>query len=195
MQLRSISIDPQAIILKVVANEQHGDSQDVIESKITAEEAPLPEFTAAFAKLPAVYCEIMEHSEWAAGLSIVGLSISRTKAKTRSVILHGKKQLELRKDFLHPVQSPMVRIDDLAEGESGPVKLSDELVEIIEEAITQAERYMNGERSQQRLDFDKAKAGLNALADKGRDDAQQSFELPESPETAKRKGKKETAAV
>jgi hypothetical protein len=169
MQLRSISIDPQAIVLKVTANEQHANGHDVIESKITAEEAPLPALVNAFAALPAVFCEIMETGpDWKVGLSVTGLTISRTKHGTRSVMLVGKKQLECRRDFLHPVQTPMVQLDEAADGESGGVQVSEELADIIEAAIEASEDYMRGDRSQQRLDFDKAKDGINALAEKGR---------------------------
>lgn len=179
MQLRSISIDPQAIIMKVSANEQHANGHDVIDSKITAEEAPLPALTNAFGDLPAIFCEILEcGSDWAVGLSVTGLTISRTKHGTRSVMLVGKKQLECRRDFLHPVQTPMVQLDEAADGESGGVQVSEELADVIERAIEAAEDYMRGERSQQRLDFDKAKAALNATAAIGaRDDGQEALAL------------------
>ena len=178
MELRSISIDPQSIIMKVTANEQHANGHDVIDSKITAEDAPLPALTNAFAALPAVFCAIMEcGSDWAVGLSITGLTISRTKHGTRSVMLVGKKQLECRRDFLHPVQTPMVQLDEAADGESGGVQVSDELAELIEAAIEASEDYMRGDRSQQRLDFDKAKAALQATADLGRDDKQEALAL------------------
>lgn len=180
MELKSISIDPRAIILRVVANSESGDdTKDLIESKITAPEEPLPSFSKAFEALPSVFCEILEvGKEWAQGLVITKLTISRTKHATRSVTLYGTKQLECRAQFLHRVSTPMVQIDKAADGESGAVVLEKKLVAAIARAVLEAEKYMNGERSQQLLDFDQAKAGLQALADKGKDKDQQSLALP-----------------
>jgi len=168
MQLKSISTDPKAIILKVVENHETDQAADLVESKITAKEEPLPEFTEAFAALPKVFCEIMElPAKWATGLVIDKLTISRTKHQTRSVILSGTKQLECRTDFRHPVASPMIQVDKAADGESGQVPLPKGMVDAVLEAIHHAEEYMNGKRSQTLLDFDSAKAGLQAVADLG----------------------------
>lgn len=171
MQLNSISIEKNAIIMKVVANPQLDSAEkDLVESKVTSKSEPLPEFTEAFANLGTVFCSIMElDPSWREGLTITHLSISRTKQGTRSVTLSGTKQLECRSGFLHPVSTPCVQVDDATEGESGAVAIPMALQEAVEEAIEQAERYMNGERSQAEINFQEAKAGLQAIADKGKD--------------------------
>lgn len=174
MQLNSISIDTKAIIMKVVANKETDDTNDIIQSTITAKEMPLDSLTKAWSKLPQVFCEIMEvDKSYVEGLVITKLSISRTKHGTRSVILSGTKQLECRSEFLHPMSTPCVQIDKSADGESGPVQLEKKLCDIVTRVIHECERYMGGERQQVMLDFEQAKAGLNALADKGRDANQQ----------------------
>ncbi len=167
--LNSIAITPKAIILSVVEN-SGSDSADLIESTITAHEEPLASFTKAFAALPAVFCEIMEIGpDWTTGLSVRKLAIKRTKAGTRSVIIGCTKQLDVRQDFLHSVSTPVVQIEKSSEGESGAVEIEGKLCKAILKAIHEAEKYMAGERSQQLLNFDQAKAALQATADQGKD--------------------------
>jgi len=171
MQLNSISIDAKSVIMRVVANKESGDeSNDLIESKITAKEEPLPSLTKAWAALPAVFCEIMElPKEYTEGLTITRMAIRRTKQGTRSVILHATKQLECRSEFLHEISCPCVQVDKAADGESGAVQLEKKLCTAILKAIHESERYLSGDRSQTLLNFDEAKAGLQAVADKGKD--------------------------
>ena len=171
MQLNSFSIDNKAIILKVVANPNlDSNEKDLIESKITSKAEPLPEFHEAVAQLPTVFCSVMElDPSWKNGLVIDKVSISRTKQGTRSVVLSGTKQLECRSEFLHPVSSPCIQIDDSSDGESGAVAIPSALAEVVAKAIDQAERYMNGERAQGEINFNEAKAALNAVAKKGKD--------------------------
>jgi len=171
MQLNSIAIDAKSVIMRVTANKESGDdSNDLIESKITAKEEPLPSLTKAWAALPAAFCEIMElPKDYVEGLVITRLAIRRTKQGTRSVILHATKQLEVRSEFLHEISCPCVQVDKAADGESGAVQLEKKLCATILKAIHEAEKYLAGDRSQTMLDFDQAKAGLQALADKGQE--------------------------
>ena len=170
MQLNSISIDNRAVIMRVVANKETDDTNDVVESKVTAKEEPLATLTKAWAALPAVFCEIMElDSNYTEGLVITKMAIRRTKQGTRSVVLYATKQLECRNEFLHPMMTPCVQIDKAADGESGPVQIEKKMATAIGKAIHEAERYMAGERSQTMLDFDEAKAALQMTADKGQD--------------------------
>ena len=108
---------------------------------------------------------------WADGLSISRIAISYTKAGTRSVRFKCTRQLECRKDFLWKFDTPMVQIDKPADGESGQIDVADKKhLELIFKAILEAERYANGERSQSLLNFDDAKAALQATADIGAKD-------------------------
>lgn len=170
MQLNSISIDNKSVIMRVTANKETDDTNDVVESKITAKEEPLPTLTKAWNALPAVFCEIMElDGSYTEGLTITRMAIRRTKQGTRSVILHATKQLECRSEFLHEISAPCVQVDKAADGESGAVQLEKKLCAAITKAIHEAEQYMSGNRSQTLLNFDEAKAALNATADQGRD--------------------------
>jgi hypothetical protein len=171
MQLNSISIDSKSVIMRVMANQETDGTNDVIESKITAKEEPLPTLTKAWNALPSVFCEIMElPKEYVEGLTITRLAIRRTKQGTRSVILHASKQLECRSEFLHELSAPCVQVDKAADGESGAVQIEKKLCEKITKTIHEAERYMSGDRSQSLLDFDSAKAALQATANLGMDD-------------------------
>lgn len=170
MELKYLSIGRKAIKFGVTLNPGSQDDTVAQEERNTiAHEAPLPELTNAFAKLGPVFCEILElEPSWANGLSINRVSISYTKAGTRSVKFFATKQLECRKDFLHRIDCPFVQIDKPADGESGQIDVEDKKhLKTINDAIKQAERYANGERSQQLLNFDDAKKALQATADLG----------------------------
>ncbi len=177
MQLNSFSIDNKAVILKVVANPNlDSNEKDTVESKVTSKSEPLPEFHEAVAQLPTVFCSVMElDPTWKEGLIIDKVSISRTKQGTRSVVLSGTKQLECRSEFLHPVATPCVQIDHASDGESGAVAIPAPLAEAVARAIEEAERYMNGERAQGEINFNEAKAALNATAKQGKDKTSDMF--------------------
>jgi len=171
MQLNSISIDTKAVIMRVVANKETDDTNDLIESKVTAKEEPLATLSKAWNALPAVFCEILElDASYTEGLTITKMAIRRTKQGTRSVILHATKQLECRSEFLHTMSTPCVQIDKAADGESGAVEIEKKLAAAVTKAIHEAERYMAGERSQTMLDFESGKAALQATVDLGKGD-------------------------
>jgi hypothetical protein len=140
------------------------------ERNIIAHESPLPELTDAYSRLAPAFCEILElGSEYATGLNVFRMSVSTTKAGTRSVKMFATKQLESRSDYLHRMDCPFVQIDPPADGESGSVEVTNKAhLELIMDALTEAERYAAGERSQTTLGFDDAVTGINALAEKGR---------------------------
>jgi len=172
MDLKFLSIGRKAITFGVTVNPNPEDEGVATEERtIVAHEAPLPELTSSFAKLAAVFCEIMEFDpSYADGLNVTRIGLSYTKQGTRSIRFRATKQLECRRDYLHKMDCPMVQIDKPAEGESGEVDLKDKKhVKLVTAAIKAAEDYANGKRSQTLLNFDEAKAGLQALADKGKD--------------------------
>lgn len=170
MELQYLSIGRKSVQFCVVVNPNSQEDAEE-ERKITAHEAPLPELSAAYDKLGKVFCEIMELPEdYQEGLSVYRISISYTKAGTRSVRFWATKQLDCRRDFLHKIESPMVQIDKPEDGESGEVQIDKKHVDLVTKAIHEAERYANGERSQQLLNFDEAKAALQSVADIGKGD-------------------------
>lgn len=171
MTLRYLSLGRKAIKFGITLNANpENDTVAMEERNIIAHEAPLQELTNAYAKLAPVFCEILElDPSYADGLNITRVSVSTTKHGTRSVKMFATKQLECRKDFLHRMDCPFVQVDPPADGESGSVDISDKKhLELVMDALTEAERYANGERSQQLLGFDDGVTGINALAEKGR---------------------------
>lgn len=164
MELRTLSVGKKAIVFDIILNP--GSTDEAVsteERRTTAHEAPLDSLTKSFAALGAVFCQIMEvPPDWSTGLTITKITVSRTKSGTRSVKFRGKKQLDVRREMLHTVDSPMVQIDKPGDGESGEVQVDGKAVKLISKAIQEAERYANGERSQKLLNFDEDKAALNA---------------------------------
>lgn len=173
MQLKYLNLSRKAINFGVVVNADSQDSNVSSEERdVTAHEAPLPELSDAFSALAPVVCAICEFApDYMDGLSVSKLTISTTKAGTRSVKFKATKQLECRKDFLWKIETPMVQIDKPADGESGQIDIEDKKhLKLVLTAIKEAERYANGERSQQLLNFDEAKAALQETADIGAKD-------------------------
>jgi len=164
MELKSLSVGRKAIIFNITLNPLSTDESAAVEErKITAHEAPLPELTDAFGKLGAVFCEILElPSDYATGLTVNRIQVTRTKGGTRSVCFRATKQLDIRTDYLHTLTTPFVQIDKPAEGESGEIQVESKHVKAIVKALNECERYAEGERSQQLLSFDKDKEALNA---------------------------------
>lgn len=170
MQLNRIAISAKAITMKVEENKDTDDkTNDIVSSTRIAQEEPLDTLTSAWDELKKVFVEILElPNSYTEGLTITALSIRRTKQGTRSAILEATKQLECRQDFLHKMEAPCVQIEAAAEGESGAVQIDKKLADIVTKAIHEAERYMQGERSQTLLNFEEAKDGLQATADLGK---------------------------
>ena len=164
MELRTLSIGRKAIVFDVTIN-PNPDSEVVSteERRITAHEAPLVTLTNSFAALGPVWCSIMEVSpDYVTGLTITKITVTRTKGGTRSVAFRAKKQLDVRKDYLHVIDSPFVQIDKPADGESGEVQIESKFVKLVCKALLEAEKYARGERSQTLLNLDETKDALNA---------------------------------
>ncbi|MFT3992419.1 MAG: hypothetical protein QM680_13525 [Luteolibacter sp.] len=169
MQLNFLSVNRKAIHFGITLN-ANNENDAAEERRVVAHEAPLPELTNAFAELGKVMCDICEWpADYVSGLSVFRLTISYTKHGTRSVKFKATKQLNCRREFLHKLDSPMVQIDKPADGESGEIQLDAKSVALVAIAIKEAERYAKGERSQTLLNFDEAKAALQATADLGQD--------------------------
>jgi hypothetical protein len=171
MQLKSIVIGNKAInFTKLVNPGSDNPAAPEEEHKVTAHEAPLPELGAAFGKLRTIVCDIMAiPKDWAEGVAVTTMRISTTKHGTRAVQLGFKKPLETIGGQLHAMETPYVKIDKPADGESGEMSIPKKSADLIKAAIHQAERYAEGERSQTLLDFEKGKEALQLTADKGQD--------------------------
>ena len=192
MQLKSLSIGRKAIkFVRVLNPDSDDDTVSTEEHAVTAKEAPLPELSEAFSRLPKVVCSIMGWpQDYAAEMIVNKLSMSYTKHETRSVAFVFNVPIYTVGGFRHTMDSPFVRIDKPADGESGDLEVTYEQAELIEAAIREAERYAKGERSQQVIDFETASKGINAIADLGReqDDGPEMFPAEATkPKTRKTK--------
>jgi len=174
MQLNSIILGRKAITFVALYNRESEDPHNATEErKVVAPEAPLPELNTDFAALSPVICRIMEFpKEYATGMSVFKMAISRTKQGTRSVAFKFKKALDAIGGEMHTLETPFIRIEKPADGESGRMEVTPDEQDLIYEAMAEAMRYAEGDRSQAILSLEdaKAKEGLNALADKGRDE-------------------------
>ncbi len=176
MQLNKFSVGKKSMDFSAIMNIKTADGKDAKESRnVNAYEEPLPSLSKAFSALAPVMVALWNipdaDQDYKDRIKVNGITISHTKAGTRSVILRGKVQLDSRVDYLHPMESPMVQIDDNAEGESGEVQISDpKHLKAIKKVIQECEGYADGtKRSQKLLDFSESRAALQAVADQGQE--------------------------
>lgn len=173
MELQKFTIGKKSMDFSAMVNFINNDDKESKEvRKVSAFEEPLPSLAKAYAALSQVMAaalNIPDHESYADRINVHGLTISHTKHGTRSVMLRGKLQLDSRKDYLHPIMSPMLQIDDPADGESGEIQVADpKHLKAIKKAIVESMGYADGsQRSQTLLDFAKGKAALQATADIG----------------------------
>lgn len=158
MKLKNVAIGEKAIKVTSEANiGQAGKSKESNTRKFTDTilEEPLPEFSKAIADLIPVAINVCEFEKsYSSGLVVVGLSIHYTKQGSRSVILHMTKKLE-EFDTLWKFNTPQFHVDKPEDGESFVMEVKPNQAAKVLTAIFQAEKYRDGERSQQLL-FDSA---------------------------------------
>jgi hypothetical protein len=165
-EIKSFSRGLKAIkFCRVVNPNSENPAAPEEEQAITTHEAPLPELDEALAALKTVVCEVMGfQKDYAVDMTIYRFQVSYTKNGTRAVQLRFKKAIETIGGGLHPMATPFFKIDEPGDGESGKMEVKPKSAELVKTAIREAERYSNGERSQTLLNFDEAKAALNATA-------------------------------
>lgn len=142
------------------------------EEKRTCHEKPLPELDSALQALRPVAVFVGRHEKKALGdIVITGLDISYTKHGTRAVLIKYSLSTDTAiSGTPEKKKAGYFRIDPPGDGESGSVAISEAHCELVKTALRECERYTEGERSQQLLDFDddQASEGINALATKGK---------------------------
>lgn len=175
MELKKFTIGKKSMDFTALINFKNAEGKDAQENRsVSAFEEPLPSLQKSFAALRPVLAasyNIPDYETYADRITVHGITISHTKAGTRSVIIRGKLQLDSRTDYLHSFVSPMLQIDKPQDGEDGDIQIKDEKhLRAVYKAISEAEGYADGsKRSQKLLDFSTAKAALQATADKGKD--------------------------
>lgn len=154
MKLKKLIITSKAIKItsEVVLGKIEGtDQTNTRVGTDSFHEEPLAEFTAAISELTPIAltaCEIPD--TWKEGVSVTGFQVKHTKQGSRSVILHVEKLLE---NFATPwkFKTPQVHIDPAQDGEDYEMEIKPNLAAKVAEAIHRAEKYRDGERSQQLL--------------------------------------------
>jgi len=127
---------------------------------ITAHEAPLPAFDKALQALADVAVNILEvGQDYKQGMAIVSVSISHTKAGTRSVSLAFVKKIDAT-GTEHRLDTPVFQIDDARKGEEGGQRrqCSKKHAELVGDFLDEAVKYANGKRAQQMLPLDDGKS-------------------------------------
>ncbi len=123
------------------------------ERDVTAHDAPKKKFDAALQALAEVAVKILELPlEYGKGITVVSLGISRTKHGTRSATIYFTKQID-KLELVHAMATPSFRIDDPAAGEDKELKrqVLPRHASLVEDMITQAEQYAEGDRLQMSL--------------------------------------------
>lgn len=159
MQLDKIVLGKKHYVVKHTLNEDPGNPNQVGDKHtIVCHEAPLPELPKAFKALRGVVAVLHDipeefRADYAKTTEVTTLTITRTSAGTRTVKLAGTRVFSSRPDHPHPIDTVAVQIDVKGAGESTDRDVDAKTAKKIGDAIAQAEAYMRGERSQQRLDF------------------------------------------
>ncbi len=128
----------------------------------TSHEAPLKKFDTAMQALTDVVANILELGQgYKKGMVIDSVSISHTKAGTRSASIDFSKHIDAV-EHDHPMSTVMFQIDDAPKGEEGRCQCSKKHAELVAEFLERAEDYANGKRQQQMLNFNSKKAEAEA---------------------------------
>ncbi len=121
--------------------------------EVEAHEAPLPAFDRALQALAAVAAKQLETPpDWKKGVTVTSFLITHTKSGVRSCAIFFHKNLDATAG-LHPMKTPVFQIDDGKTPDEGRRQCAEKHAELVDDAITQAQRYAMGERSQQMLNL------------------------------------------
>jgi len=172
MELKFLKRGRKSIIFSRTINPgSENPSAPEEEERRICHEAPLPELDSALAALRPMVCEINNHQKkFFADMVVRKIGVTYTKEGTRTVQLWYEMSLDTIGGQPHPLFTPKFKIDPPQGDESGEVYIKPEQAELVKAAIRECERYADGERSQTLLDFDEAKAALNATAAVGAGD-------------------------
>lgn len=124
------------------------------EREVTAHEAPLASFDEALEGLRTVARSIVELKD-SKLITVYRMDISYTKHGTKSAQLYFVRVLQAT-EAKHPLKTPVFQFEDPAEGEQGKRQCTKAEAKAIELMLTEAERYINGERQQMLLPIDAA---------------------------------------
>lgn len=118
---------------------------------VRCHEAPLQSFDDALQNLGDVAAKILELRN-DSGVTVKSLAIRRTKHGTRSAVITISRHLKTT-DKPHRFRTPVFQFDDPTEDEE-PRECTKEQAELLNIVVSEAEKYVAGERQQRLLPLD-----------------------------------------
>lgn len=172
MKLKSIKRNPKNVIYSALYNTNEDNLEADEERKVICQELPTHELDEAMQNLNLVIIEQLELPKtWVEGLVVHGFTMSYTKHGTASMQIIFSKQLEQTGGKAHQIKTPMFRIERPSDGEDGDIETSADNARRCHEALTQAEMYAQGHRSQ--MTFDEWNEQNGALSNADSDETEQ----------------------
>jgi hypothetical protein len=161
MQIKKITTNAKNISFTAVYNADSDNVEATEERKTTCVEMPTPAFGEAMQALTMVVVEVLEvGSDWVNGMTITSFTLSHTKNNTASMQIVFTRQLgDLEKP--HKMTTPMFRIDEPQDGDSGSLDIGGKLAGFCHKAVTEATLYAKGDRDQ--LTFEQFAEATGAL--------------------------------
>ncbi len=124
------------------------------EFKEKSHEAPLPAFDEAMQQLAGVVCNILSvPPDWKKGVTVTALHLTYTETGVRTAVVSFVKNIDAT-GSLHPMKTPAFQIDDDKKDAKGRRQCAKKHAEDVIEFIKQAQKYADGDRSQQLLEFE-----------------------------------------
>ena len=148
MQLKKIVTNAKNISFTAVYNADSDNVEATEERKTTCVEMPTPDFVEALQALTMVVVEVLEvDGSWVNGMTIASFALSYTANETASMQITFTRELgDLRK--AHKMSTPMFRIDEPQDGDSGSLEIGKALATLCHRAVTEATLYAKGARDQ-----------------------------------------------
>ena len=145
MKFKSLKRGPKAIEYTIITQ----GHQALEERDVKCKENPRQSLTDALDALVAVAVKVNEHRD-NKGMAVIGFEISETKHGTRSAQITYDRVLDAN-DQSKQFSTPKFRIEDPQSGDEGRRECSAPHAKLIETAIDEAVKYINGDREQSLL--------------------------------------------
>lgn len=147
MKLKSITRNTSQVKFTAEYNSENDDAQQE-ERTVKCKEPPLKVFDTSLQKLGPVACVFLElPAHYKEGLTVEGITLSHTKAGTRSATIRFTKKLETSLTA-KKMDTPAVRIDPPADGDNEAPRAAPKERKAIANFIKAASDYVTGKRAQ-----------------------------------------------
>lgn len=152
MQLKKLTRNKKTIVFSAKFQLDGGKTED--RGNVKCPEAPKPELDEALQNLRPVISDWMDTTPaWSQEADVTGFTLTRTDQGTKSMTIRFSRGFSNMADgATMKYQTPVVRIDEPADGEEAKPLASRAHRKLVAEALKQAEEYVGGERLQMTLD-------------------------------------------